>query len=34
MTEFLGEDQIKEWRDTIPLKRGGSTDDIAMHHCF
>jgi 3-oxoacyl-[acyl-carrier protein] reductase len=29
MTEALGEDQIKEWRNTIPLKRGGSTEDIA-----
>ena len=25
MTEVLGQDQIKEWRDNIPLKRGGST---------
>ena len=29
MTEALGDDQIKSWRDTIPLKRGGSTEDVA-----
>ncbi len=29
MTQALGEDQIKSWRDTIPLKRGGSTEDVA-----
>ena len=34
MTEALGEDQIKEWRDTIPLKRGGSTEDIANASLF
>lgn len=34
MTEALGEDQIKEWRDTIPLKRGGSTEDIANATLF
>ena len=34
MTESLGEDQIKEWRDIIPLKRGGSTDDMQCLHCF
>ena len=34
MTEALGEDQIKEWRDAIPLKRGGSTDDIANATLF
>lgn len=34
MTEALAEDQIKEWRDTIPLKRGGSTEDIANASLF
>jgi len=34
MTEALGEDQIKEWRETIPLKRGGSTEDIANATLF
>ena len=34
MTKALGEDQIKEWRDAIPLKRGGSTDDIANATLF
>jgi len=29
MTDALGEDQINEWRNSIPLKRGGTTDDIA-----
>jgi 3-oxoacyl-[acyl-carrier protein] reductase len=29
MTEKLGEEVIKEWRNTIPLKRGGSPEDIA-----
>jgi len=29
MTEALGEDQINEWRNSIPLKRGGTTEDIA-----
>ena len=29
MTKALGDDQIKSWRDTIPLKRGGSTEDVA-----
>ena len=29
MTEALGDDQIKSWRDAIPLKRGGSTEDVA-----
>ena len=29
MTEALGEDQVKEWRNSIPLKRGGTTEDIA-----
>ena len=29
MTESLGEDQVNEWRKSIPLKRGGTTEDIA-----
>lgn len=29
MTEALADDQIKSWRDAIPLKRGGSTEDVA-----
>jgi len=34
MTEALGEEQIKEWRNTIPLKRGGTTEDIANATLF
>ena len=34
MTEALGEDQIKSWRDAIPLKRGGTTEDIANATLF
>ncbi len=34
MTESLGEDKIKEWRDNIPLKRGGTTEDIANATLF
>ena len=29
MTKALEEDQIQEWRNAIPLKRGGTTEDIA-----
>jgi 3-oxoacyl-[acyl-carrier protein] reductase len=29
MTAALGEDVIKKWSDSIPLKRPGSTEDIA-----
>ena len=29
MTEKLNEDVVKGWRDGIPLKRGGSTEDVA-----
>ena len=29
MTEALCEDQVNEWRNSIPLKRGGTTEDIA-----
>jgi len=34
MTEKLGEEVIKEWRNTIPLKRGGSPEDIANATVF
>ena len=34
MTESLGEDQIQEWRNSIPLKRGGTTEDIANSALF
>jgi len=29
MTDALDEKVIQQWRDAIPLKRGGSTDDVA-----
>ena len=29
MTEALGEATVKQWRDQIPLKRGGNPEDIA-----
>ena len=29
MTAELGEDALKKWTDGIPLKRGGTTDDVA-----
>ncbi|MGC6532861.1 MAG: 3-oxoacyl-[acyl-carrier-protein] reductase [Flavobacteriales bacterium] len=29
MTAALGEEVIQQWRDGIPLKRGGSPDDVA-----
>jgi 3-oxoacyl-[acyl-carrier protein] reductase len=29
MADALGENQVNEWRNSIPLKRGGTTDDIA-----
>ena len=29
MTAALGEDVINKWAENIPLKRPGSTDDIA-----
>lgn len=29
MTEALSPEIIKEWRESIPLKRGGSADDVA-----
>jgi len=34
MTEALGEETVKEWREQIPLKRGGSTVDIANTTLF
>jgi 3-oxoacyl-[acyl-carrier protein] reductase len=34
MTEALGEETVKEWREQIPLKRGGTTDDIANTTLF
>ena len=34
MTEKLGEEVIKEWRNTIPLKRGGSPEDVANVTAF
>ena len=34
MTEALGEDQIQEWRNSIHLKRGGTTEDIANSALF
>jgi len=34
MTEALGEEKIQEWRNTIPLKRGGTTEDIANATLF
>jgi 3-oxoacyl-[acyl-carrier protein] reductase len=29
MTDALAEEVVQKWRDTIPLKRGGSTEDVA-----
>ena len=34
MTEALAEDKIQEWRNAIPLKRGGKTEDIANATLF
>ena len=34
MTEALGEQTVKEWREQIPLKRGGTPDDIANTTLF
>tara|TARA_B100000767_G_scaffold266011_1_gene282798 strand:+ start:2045 stop:2791 length:747 start_codon:yes stop_codon:yes gene_type:complete len=34
MTEALAEDQIQEWRNSIPLKRGGTSEDIANASLF
>jgi len=29
MTEQLSDDVVQSWRDSIPLKRGGSSNDVA-----
>ena len=29
MTEKLSEDQVNQWREAIPLKRGGLPEDVA-----
>ena len=29
MTAALPEDMVQQWRDSIPLKRGGSVEDVA-----
>ena len=34
MTENLGEEVIKSWRNSIPLKRGGTPEDIANTTLF
>ena len=34
MTENLGEEVIKNWRNSIPLKRGGTPDDVANTTLF
>ena len=34
MTESLGKEQINEWRNSIPLKRGGTPEDIANATLF
>ena len=34
MTEALGEQQVQEWRNQIPLKRGGTPEDIANTTLF
>lgn len=34
MTEKLGEEVIKNWRDSIPLKRGGTPEDVANTTLF
>lgn len=34
MTGALDEKVIQQWRDSIPLKRGGSTDDVANLSLF
>ena len=34
MTDALEEGQIQEWRNSIPLKRGGTTEDIANSALF
>ena len=34
MTEKLGEEVIKSWRNSIPLKRGGTSEDVANTTLF
>ena len=34
MTENLGEEVIKSWRNSIPLKRGGTPEDVANTTLF
>ncbi|MDC0204583.1 3-oxoacyl-[acyl-carrier-protein] reductase [Flavobacteriales bacterium] len=34
MTKVLGEEVVQEWRDQVPLKRGGTPDDIANTTLF
>ena len=34
MTEKLSDDVVQTWRDSIPLKRGGSTNDVANSALF
>ncbi len=34
MTAKLPEDVVQSWRDTIPLKRGGTPEDVAMACVF
>jgi len=34
MTKALGEETVKEWREKIPLKRGGTPEDIANTTLF
>ncbi len=34
MTESLGYETVKQWRDQIPLKRGGTPEDIANATLF
>ena len=34
MTEKLSDDVVQAWRDSIPLKRGGSTNDVANAALF
>jgi 3-oxoacyl-[acyl-carrier protein] reductase len=34
MTEVLNPEVVQQWRESIPLKRGGSTDDVANATLF
>ena len=34
MTKALGEEVVQEWRDQVPLKRGGTPEDIANTTLF